>query len=61
MHCLVAHIKGRTRTGGLIIVIRVMGEIFVAQKEVVIGGWRELYDEVLLDVYCPPGTAIWVI
>ena len=61
VHCLVAHIKGRTRTEGLTIVIRVMGGIFGAKKEVVIGGWRELHDEVLLDVYCSPGTTVWVI
>jgi hypothetical protein len=41
--------------------IRVVGEIFGGKREVVIGGWRELYDEVLLDVYCSPGTTIWVI
>jgi hypothetical protein len=58
---LVAHIKGRTRTEGLIIVIRVIGGIFGAKKEMVIGGWRELYDEVLHDVYWSPGTTIWVI
>ena len=50
--CLVAHIKGRTRTEGLIIVIRDLGGIFGAKREVVIGGWGELYDEVLLDMYC---------
>jgi hypothetical protein len=49
VHCSVA---GRAGTEGLIIVIRVLGEICGAKKEVVIGGWRELYDEVLLDVFC---------
>jgi hypothetical protein len=58
---LVAHVKGRTRTEGLIIVIRVLGGIFGGKREVVIGGWGELYDEVLLDVYCSPGTAVWMI
>jgi hypothetical protein len=58
---LVAHIKGQTRTEGLTIVIRVVGGIFGAKREVVMGGWRELYDEVLLDVYSSPGTTIWVI
>jgi hypothetical protein len=49
------------RTEGLIFVIRVLGGIFGVKKEGVIGGWRELYDEVLLDVYCSRGTTVWVI
>ena len=38
VHCLVADIKGRTRTGGRISMIRVLGGIFGAKKEVVFGG-----------------------
>jgi hypothetical protein len=44
--------------GVILVALRV---IFGAKQEEVIGGWRRLYSEVLLNLYCLPDATVWVI